>query len=220
MKITAVNGSPRRNGNSAILLNAALSCAGQKGHETELIQLSDLDYRGCRSCLACKLNREPWFSSADCAVRDGLSDILTRVRDSDLLLIASPVYYGSLSADTYAFLERLWFSACRYDAENTRKLKKEIPSGFFVTMNIKRPDLYQPMLDNILRCHSGMVGPARLCTVADTCQFDNYEDYFCTIFDGKHKESRRITEDSEDYKKAQQFMEELLRLSESARSRQ
>lgn len=213
MKISAVNGSPRKNGNDALLLKAALACAQEEGHKTELIQLSDIDYRGCRSCLACKLAKEPWLSEPDCAVKDGLTDILDRIRKSDIMLIASPIYYGSLSADTYAFLERFWFSASRYDAERPSKMKHPLPSGLIVTMNISHPEYYQPMLDNILRCQNALISPARLLTVGDTCQFDHYENYHCTIFDGRHKETRRITEQSEDYERARKFMKELLTLA-------
>ena len=123
------------------------------------------------------------------------------------MLIASPIYYGSLSADTYAFLERFWFSASRYDAERPSKMKHPLPSGLIVTMNISHPEYYQPMLDNILRCQNALIGPARLLTVGDTCQFDHYENYHCTIFDGRHKETRRITEQSEDYERAPEIHE-------------
>jgi len=55
MKIIGINGSPRKAWNTAILLNKAMEGAASKGAETELIQLYDLNYKGCTSCFACKI---------------------------------------------------------------------------------------------------------------------------------------------------------------------
>ena len=214
MKIIAVNGSPRESWNTGTLLKAALKYAEEQGHETEFVQLSGLNYRGCRSCLACKLDKEPWTTSAECAVKDELTPVMDKIKAADIFLVGSPIYYGSLSADTYGFFERLWFSASRYDAEHPSKLNKRIPNGLIVTMNVTRTENYKPMLENILLCQK-LIGPSKLLAVGDTCQFDNYDNYVCRVFDGAHKETRKITEDSEDYCRARQFMQELIDLKES-----
>lgn len=54
MKVIGFNGSPRKNWNTAILLNKALEGSASLGAETELIHLYDIDYKGCTSCFACK----------------------------------------------------------------------------------------------------------------------------------------------------------------------
>ena len=56
MNILAINGSPRKSGNTATLLNKALEGAASQGAKTELFHLYDLNFKGCISCFACKLN--------------------------------------------------------------------------------------------------------------------------------------------------------------------
>ena len=57
MKLLAINGSPRKKWNTAMLLEHALNGAASKGATTELIHLYDLDFKGCTSCFACKAER-------------------------------------------------------------------------------------------------------------------------------------------------------------------
>ena len=76
MKVIGLNGSPRKNWNSAQMLEHALKGAAEAGAETELIHLIDLNATGCRSCFACK--RLGGKSFGRCAVQDDLHDILAR----------------------------------------------------------------------------------------------------------------------------------------------
>lgn len=64
MKIIAINGSPRKNRNTATLLNKALEGAASQGAETELIHLYDLNYKGCVSCFACKIKNGKSYANA------------------------------------------------------------------------------------------------------------------------------------------------------------
>lgn len=70
MNVIAVNGSPRKNWNTHILLGKALEGAKDAGAQTELVNLYDLEYKGCISCLACKLKNGK--SLGRCALNDGL----------------------------------------------------------------------------------------------------------------------------------------------------
>ena len=63
MKVIAINGSPRKNWNTAKLLENALEGAKNKGADTELIHLYDLQYKGCRSCLVCKRKNTKSYGS-------------------------------------------------------------------------------------------------------------------------------------------------------------
>ena len=58
MKIVAINGSPRKNGNTAILLKTVLSELEEQGFETQLIQVGGTNIHGCRGCWACKKNKD------------------------------------------------------------------------------------------------------------------------------------------------------------------
>jgi multimeric flavodoxin WrbA len=100
MKILAVLGSPRINGNSSTLAQRFLDAAAHRGATIQRCRLNDLDYRPCQACYACKTHLE------HCALQDGLSPVLTALGDCDLVLIATPVYYGDISAQTKAFIDR------------------------------------------------------------------------------------------------------------------
>jgi multimeric flavodoxin WrbA len=77
MKLLAINGSPRKKWNTAMLLENALEGAASKGAETELVHLYDLTYTGCTSCFACKLKGGKSYGK--CAVNDGLTPVLEKI---------------------------------------------------------------------------------------------------------------------------------------------
>ena len=117
----AFNGSPRKkNWNTVILLEHALSGAMSVGADTELVHLYNLNFSGCISCFSCKkLSRK---HDGVCVVQDYMTSVLDRVKDANSLIIGKPVYFGTESASTRAFLERLFFPYLKYD--------EEIPSLF------------------------------------------------------------------------------------------
>ena len=116
-KIYAVNGSPRKSGNTAVLLQKALDGAAAQGAETRLIHLTDLAYSGCKSCFGCKL--KGGVSYGKCALRDELSPILAELREADGILFGTPIYFGSESGLFRNFIERLYFPVFRYDKAYT-----------------------------------------------------------------------------------------------------
>ena len=99
----AFNGSPRKKKwNTVTLLKHVLKGAASVGAKTELIHLYDLNYSGCISCFSCKkINRK---KDGVCAVQDDLTLVLDRIRNTDALIIGTPVYYGAESAATRAFI--------------------------------------------------------------------------------------------------------------------
>ena len=113
MKVMAFNGSPRKKKwNTITLLKNALKGAASAGAETELIQLYDLNFSGCISCFSCKrISRK---KDGVCAVQDDLTSVLDRVKNTDAMIIGTPVYYGAESASTRALLERLCFPYNKY----------------------------------------------------------------------------------------------------------
>ena len=107
MKAIGVNGSPRKKWNTATLLERALEGAGSQGAKTELVHLYDLDYKGCISCFACK--KKTGRSYGKCAVRDGLTPLLRKVTQADVIILGSPIYFGTVTGEMRSFLERLFF---------------------------------------------------------------------------------------------------------------
>ena len=102
MYILAINGSPRKNWNTARLLDSALQGAESCGATTELIHLHDYEFKGCYSCLACKRKDKP---TALCSYPDGLQEILEKVKQADGVILGSPIYNGTDTAVMRAFVE-------------------------------------------------------------------------------------------------------------------
>ena len=102
MRAIAVNGSPRKNWNTASLLEHALVGAAKDGAETELVHLYDLDFKGCISCFACK--KIGGKSYGRCAVSDGLTPILKKASEADVLILGTPVYFSAETGEMRSFL--------------------------------------------------------------------------------------------------------------------
>jgi multimeric flavodoxin WrbA len=102
MKIVAVLGSPRPLGNSSTLARAFLKAAAERGAEVTEYLLNQLDFQGCQGCGACKTK------SDTCILEDDLAPVLQAVRAADVLVLASPVYFGDLNGQTKCFFDRTY----------------------------------------------------------------------------------------------------------------
>jgi len=100
MKIVAILGSPQPRGNSASLARAFLAGAREQGAEVQEYPLNQLDFRGCQGCRACKTKNDA------CILEDDLTPVLQAVKAADILLLASPVYFGDLSGQLKCFFDR------------------------------------------------------------------------------------------------------------------
>ena len=113
MKALFINGSPRKNGNTAQLLKRAMDGAKEAGAEVELVNLYDrsLNYKGCMSCFACKVKGG---KKGVCSFPDDLKSIMERAVEADVLVCGSPNYCGYPTAALRAFMERMEFPAVNY----------------------------------------------------------------------------------------------------------
>ena len=102
MKIVAVLGSPRPQGNSALMAQAFLDEARARGAEVALYRLNQMKIKGCQGCNKCKTE------SQVCVVEDDLTPVYDEVRQADILVLASPVYFGDLSAQLKCFWDRTY----------------------------------------------------------------------------------------------------------------
>ncbi|MGO9021052.1 MAG: flavodoxin family protein [Syntrophobacteraceae bacterium] len=100
MKVVCLRGSPRAKGNSAAIANRFCTTAEKLGAEVQAFALNKLEYRGCQACMACKTKLD------NCALEDDLTGVLDAVRETDVLVLASPVYYGDLSSQLKGFIDR------------------------------------------------------------------------------------------------------------------
>ena len=153
-KILIIDGGPRRNMNTAALCDAFAegACATSPEIEVSRIRLYDLPpYKGCVSCLACKLRGR---GTGLCAVRDGLSETLQAVNAADGLAIASPIYFSEWTAMTRAFLERLVFPWLSY-ADFSCTASKKMPLAWIYAMNA--PESMMPDIRSHLAILEGAV---------------------------------------------------------------
>ena len=131
--LIAINGSPRKNWNTAQLLQHAMQGAQDAGASAEMINFYSLNFKGGTSCFDCKLKNRPHGS---CAMKDDLSPVLEKVKAADAIIFASPIYFMNLSAGMIAFIERLFFSNYIYSDEIPTVFPKKLPSAYIYTMNM------------------------------------------------------------------------------------
>ncbi len=210
--LIAINGSPRKNWNTAELLKHAMKGAEEAGAETELINLYSLNFKGCTSCFACKLKSRPHGS---CAMKDDLSPVLEKVKAADAVVFGSPIYFMNLSAGMIAFIERLFFSNYIYSDEIPTVFPKKLPSAFIYTMNMtekhfeffnmkERLGMYETFTTRILR-----VAP-KVLRAYDTVQFKDYSRYESSIFDPEEKFAYREKHFADDCAAAYEIGRDLI----------
>jgi multimeric flavodoxin WrbA len=102
MKIVAVLGSPRPQGSSARLAQAFLDAAQELGAAIQVHRLNQMEFQGCQGCATCKTESEA------CIFEDDLAPVLAAIKEADLLLLASPVYFGDISGQLKCFFDRTY----------------------------------------------------------------------------------------------------------------
>lgn len=107
MKVLALNGSPRVNGNTSIALNEMRKVFELEGIEFEVVTVGNKDIRGCVACRSCA-------KTGRCVFDDIVNELAEKLEKADGLVVASPVYYASANATLIACLDRLFFST-RFD---------------------------------------------------------------------------------------------------------
>ena len=100
-KLLIINGSPRKKGCDARVCEEISRLASKYGYESETVWAYDLDIRGCRACMACK-------STQKCVQKDCMNDILDKIKASDMLLFATPVYFNGETGPMKTFLDRMY----------------------------------------------------------------------------------------------------------------
>lgn len=101
MNILAVSGSPHKKGNTKYFLDRSLSCCREHGHKTEIIDLYDLNISDCKACYYCK-------SHDACIIEDDMQMVYQKIKDSDLIIIGTPIYFGVETGAMKSFYDRLY----------------------------------------------------------------------------------------------------------------
>ncbi len=196
MEVIAFNGSPRKTWNTATLLDKALAGAASKGASTKMVHLYDLDFKGCRSCFACKTKGSPSYGR--CAAKDDLTPFLRDVEKADALILGSPIYLWSASGAMRSFMERLIFAFYRYakagDPAPTL-FPRKIHTGFIYTMNTTAKELKEAGGDRGIALNEMFLkkvfGNSESLLCFDTYQFDDYSKVDQEFFDPEKKAATR-----------------------------
>ena len=102
MKVVAFNGSARKDGNTAILINYALSELNKEGIETELVQLAGKKIHGCIACYKCMKNKDK-----ECAVKDDIfNECIHKMVEANGIILGSPTYFADVSPEMKALIDR------------------------------------------------------------------------------------------------------------------
>jgi multimeric flavodoxin WrbA len=191
MNVIAINGSPRKNGNTATLLEHAVKGALSQTATAEIIHLYDFQYKGCTSCFGCKSKESA--GTGKCSLRDDLLPVLEKVMNCDILLLGSPIYYSDVTGMMRSFMERLLFMNMTYDDPYRKALGKSISSAFFFTMNLPKEgeSYYTPLFESNSKIFEHLGGSSEYLACFDTYQFDDYSKYAAGVFDLSHKEKIR-----------------------------
>lgn len=204
MNTIILNGSPRKNWNTAMMLKEAQKGAESVGSETEYIDLYSLNYTGCRSCMACKRKEA---ERCRCFWKDDLSPVIDRIFAADALFIGSPIYLGDITSQVHALIERLHFCALSYD-DYANYFKGKVNVGIILTMNAPLSyfnEAYRQKADELVSIFSSLNGTVELYPACDTLQVQDYSRYSMAGFNEEHKQEMRKEQFPRDLEKAFQM---------------
>lgn len=192
IKALFVNGGPRKNKNTAQMLQSAMQGAKEGGAEVELTQLYDLDYKGCNSCFACQLKNAK--TDGVCAMRDSLRPVLEKAREADVIVVGSPVYFSYPTGATRSFMERLIFPNFTYDYDDQGNRRRPIrmkQTAIIFTMNIPAEAMvdwkYPVLLGSCEKQLQENFGRSETLYACSTYQFSDYSRYAMTVFKEEDK---------------------------------
>jgi multimeric flavodoxin WrbA len=172
MNVIAFNGSPRKDGATATLLNKALEGAASQGAKTELVQLNQLSMKGCQACFSCK--KRGGKSYGRCVQEDGMTPLYTKMEHADAVFLGSPIYFGTVSSGAKMFIERLfpYFTYKDYSS----LFPKKIPVGLICTLGAGEQEekLFRPHIQFNQMILSMLLGPAELLVSTNTLHVEDY----------------------------------------------
>ena len=189
--LVAVNAGPRMKWNTDTLIMEAAAGAESKGASVQKFDLFCLEkYTGCISCFGCKKEK----NKGHCVCRDGLTQVLDAIRESDGLIIGSPNYLGELTASFRALYERLIFQNLTYNLETPCCSQRQVPVLLIMTSNAPE-GMYENLIRGYQQTLSRFVGPTETFVCGDTLQLRDYgkTDWAWTMFDPEAKQRRHDT---------------------------
>lgn len=199
-KIIIIDGGPRKNMNTAQLLQQFAEGAKSVGSDIEVktVRLYDFDYKGCMSCMACKLKDK---AANICRFKDGLTPILEEIAQADGLVLGSPIYFGEVTGQMRAFLERLAFPWLSYN-DYSLTAPKRMPVVLVTTMNGTPERNNSNGFGSMEWCIATALGEPQRIVAYNTCQVAHYDRYELGGFSEEAKQQWRDAHWQEDLQKA------------------
>lgn len=207
-KIFIINSSPRKDWNTSQMCNSFKKGVESTDTNAEIINLYDLDFKGCYSCFACKRKNSKNYGR--CAYPDGLTEVLNKISYADGIVFAAPIYFGDVNGMMKSFAERLFFPFVTYDKNYTPIPPKKLKTAVIYTMNVDKETFENSYIG---ANNSGPVGlfenwisyiyekPERICAY-NTYQFTDYSKYVSDAWDENTKSKHREEIFPEDLKNA------------------
>lgn len=199
-KIVIIDGGPRKNMNTGAMIEAFTEGAKSVGEAIDVkrIFLYDIDYKGCYSCLACKLKSSRFRDV--CAYKDGLTETLRETAYADGVVFASPIFYSRVTGQLESFIERLTFPWLSYD-DYSMNPPKRIPAAIIYTMNDLTAE--RRNLQSLEMLLGGFYGerPERIAA-CNTYQVKDYDRYAMASFPKENKERWRAEHWEQDLQQA------------------
>ena len=199
-KIMIIDGGPRKNFNTAAMLQkfAEGARAASSDIEVKTIRLYALDYKGCMSCMACKIKGK---ASNVCKFKDVLTPVLDEIAEADGLVLGSPIYFGDVTGQMRTFLERLAFPWLSYN-DYSLTAPKRMPVVLMETMN-GLPDRNNSQgYGSMEHCIAAALGQPEHVNAYNTYQVKNYANYELGGFSEEAKRQYSDTHWEEDLQKA------------------
>ena len=199
-KIIIIDGGPRKNFNTASMLQKFAEGAKSVCDEIEVktIRLYGLDYKGCMSCMACKIKGK---ASNVCKFKDALTPVLEDIAQADGLVLGSPIYFGDVTGQMRAFLERLAFPWLSYN-DYSMTAPKRMSVVLMETMNGTPERNNSQGYGSMEYCITTALGEPERLIAYNTYQVKNYDRFELASFSEKAKRQWRDEYWEQDLQKA------------------
>ena len=199
-KIIIIDGGPRKNFNTASMLQKFAEGAKSVCDEIEVktIRLYGLDYKGCMSCMACKIKGK---ASNVCKFKDALTPVLEDIAQADGLVLGSPIYFGDVTGQMRAFLERLAFPWLSYN-DYSMTAPKRMSVVLMETMNGTPERNNSQGYGSMEYCITTALSEPERLIAYNTYQVKNYDRFELASFSEKAKRQWRDEYWEQDLQKA------------------
>ena len=144
MRVLGIAGSPRRGGNTDLLLAEVMKGAASRGAEVTTVVLNDLEITPCQHCDAC-------FEAGECKIKDDMQKVYNELERADRIVLASPVHFMGVTAQAKAMIDRcqaLWVR--KYVLKQPPLGDKRERKGLFISVGgMKLANLFEPALATV-----------------------------------------------------------------------